>query len=319
MSTVYTGTEAISGQTGPYNLVQTAYDKMVEFALRSEPVFRSFASKRPVDVDKPGSSIVLQKYQDLAVSTTPLTENVDPDAVAISDTNTVTITLNEYGRSVLSTEKLALESLSAIDPAIANLVAYNMRNSLDALVGAVLVGGTNRICEANSVLSTSANINTVGTASTDTLKSKHVRYVTSKLRGNSAVTADGGYYIGLVHPDASLDLRSETGAAAWRDPHNYSGATSIWNGEIGAYEGVRFIESPRLKQATDGYSSAKVTRTVILGQQALAEAVSREPGVVIGNVTDRLMRTRPVGWKGMLGWARYREEALFRIETATTY
>lgn len=301
------------------NLVLTAYDKLVEFNLRSEPMFRAFADKRPVDVDKPGSSVVLQKYVDLAAATSTLTQTAIPDAVALTNTDSVTITLNEYGNSVLTTELLAVESLSQIDPYVANVIAYNLRNSLDVLVRDVLSGGTGRICEANSVLSTSANINTVGTVSTDTLKSKHVRYVTSKLRGNSAVPHDGGYYTGIIHPDVSHDLRAETGAAAWRDPHNYSGATSIWNGEVGVYEGVRFIESPRTKQATDGYSSAKVHRSLIFGKQALAEAVGYEPKVVVGPVTDNLLRFRPVGWKALIGWARYREESLYRIETTSTY
>ena len=66
------------------NLVLTAYDKLVEFQLRAEPMFRNFADKRPADVDKPGSSVVLQRYADLAVSTTPLVQADIPDAVALS-------------------------------------------------------------------------------------------------------------------------------------------------------------------------------------------------------------------------------------------
>ena len=131
-----------------------------------------------------------------------------------------------------------------------------------------------------------------------------VRYVTSSLRGNSAVPHDGGYYTGIIHPDVSHDLRAETGAAVWRDPHNYSGATSIWNGEVGVYEGVRFIESPRTKQATDGYSSAKVHRSLIFGKQALVEAVGYEPKVVVGPVTDTCCASGPsAGRRSLVGRA----------------
>ena len=124
------------------NLVLTAYDKLVEFNLRSEPMFRAFADKRPVDVDKPGSSVVLQKYVDLAAATSTLTQTAIPDAVTLTNTDSVTITLNEYGNSVLTTELLAVESLSQIDPYVANVIAYNLRNSLDVLVRDVLSGGT---------------------------------------------------------------------------------------------------------------------------------------------------------------------------------
>lgn len=299
------------------NLVLTAYDKLVEFALRSEPLFRNFADKRPADVDKPGSSVVLQRYADLSAATTALTQTAIPDAVALSNTTSVTITLNEYGNSVLTTELLSLESLSQIDPYVANVIAYNMRDSLDTLARDVLIGGTNYVREISGSLSTSGARNTI-TAS-DTVKSKHIRYIVSKLRGNSAQTWDGGYYVGIIHPDVSHDLRKETGPGEWRDPHVYSGATGIWNGEVGVYEGVRFIESPRTKQATDGASSAKVHRSLIFGKQALAEAVAQEPHVVVGPVTDNLLRFRPVGWKGTLGWAVYRDESLYRLETSSTY
>ena len=62
----------------------------------------------------------------------------------------------------------------------------------------------------------------------------------------------------------------------------------------------------------------RVFSTLLCGKQALAEAVAQEPGVVIGNVTDRLMRFRPIGWYGVLGFARYREEALYRIESGSS-
>jgi hypothetical protein len=73
--------------------------------------------------------------------------------------------------------------------------------------------------------------------------------------------------------------------------------------------------------ATTVVTVTPVTRvfdTLLCGQQALAEAVAEEPHIVIGNVTDKLMRFRPMGWYGVLGFARYREEALYRIETGSS-
>jgi len=101
-------------------------------------------------------------------------------------------------------------------------------------------------------------------------------------------------------------------------PHEYSAAENIWAGEIGNFEGAYFIESPRLRKANDGDSSIPVYRTFLAGQQALAEAVAEEPHVVIGPVVDKLMRQRPIGWYGVLGHAIYRQEALFRIESASS-
>jgi len=321
MANAYTGTATISGQTGITNLVTTAYDKMVGFALRSEPMFRTLIDKRPADVSHAGSVVRLQKYADLSAATTALTENVDPDAVALSNTSYVDVTLYEYGSAVLTTEKLALESLSAIDPAVANIVAFNMRDSLDQLVRTTMLGNSRIVRNIAGTLTavTNGSGDATGIDAADKLTSAYIRYVVSKLRAASAQSFDGGKFCGYVHPDVSHDLRAETGAAAWRDIHNYSGASQVWNGEIGEYEGVRFIETPRCYQTTDGESSAKVSRSFILGREALVEAVGKEPGVVIGPVVDKLMRTRPIGWKGTLGWNVYRQEAIWQIQTGSTY
>jgi hypothetical protein len=61
-----------------------------------------------------------------------------------------------------------------------------------------------------------------------------------------------------------------------------------------------------------------VYRTILAGKQALAEAVAQEPSVVVGPVVDKLMRFRPIGWYGVLGFSRYREAALYRIESGSS-
>lgn len=73
--------------------------------------------------------------------------------------------------------------------------------------------------------------------------------------------------------------------------------------------------------ATTTVTVTPVTRvfdTIVCGSQAMAEAVAEEPHVVIGNVTDKLMRFRPMGWYGVLGFAVYRDEALFRITSGSS-
>jgi len=297
-------------------LVQKAYDRLVEFALRSQPLLRSVADKRPARQSMPGSSIVFQIYNDMSKATTALSEQVDPDSVAIGAPTAVTVTLNEYGNAVLTTRKLQLFSLADVDPAIANIVAFNMADSIDEIVQTELRGGTNVIYASNaSGVRATATTNVTGA---HTLKAADIRLAIAKLRAGKAVARKGSLYWCAIHPEVSHDLRAETGSASWRLPHEYQSNENIWAGEIGTFEGAYFIESPRLYNATDGGSSARVFRTLLAGQQALAEAVAEEPHVVIGNVTDKLMRLRPIGWYGVLGFKRYREEALYRIESSSS-
>lgn len=306
-----------SGSSLGTSLVQTAYDRLVEFQLRSQPLFRKFATKRPERQAMPGSSVVFQLYNDLAVATGSLTETTDPDAVPLPSTSSVTVTLAEYGNATITTRKLNLFALADVDPAVADIVAYNLADSIDVLAQTPLRGGSNVIRENGGSLVVGGA--TASVASTDTIKSRDFRVAVAKLRGNNAVPTDGSLYTGIIHPDVSMDLRAETGAGGWRTPQEYGVSQDrIYTGTVGVYEGIVFHENPRCYSAKDGASSARVHRSYVFGRQVLAEAVAEEPHVVIGPVVDKLMRFRPLGWYGVLGWARYRENALFRIESAVS-
>jgi N4-gp56 family major capsid protein len=300
------------------NLVTQAYDRLVEFALRSVPSFRAVADKKPVSQTHAGSSVLFQVYNDLAVKTSTLTETSDVEAVAVPATTTVAVTLNEYGNSIISTRKLDLFSLADVEPALANIVAYNMNDSLDLVVRGVLAGGTQVIREIAGAISTAA---VTGVSATDTIKAKDIRYVVAKMRAANVVPRRGNLFASYIHPEVSHDLRAETGTAAWRQPAEYVNPAGIYAGEIGTFEGVAFIESPRLPNsqagAGSGTTQTRVYDTFIMGQQALAEAVAEEPHTVIGPVTDKLMRLRPIGWYGVMGWNLYRPEALWRVQTAS--
>ena len=322
MANLYTSASLPSGQSGTVvgaNLVTQAYDRLVEFALRSVPTFRAVADKKVGNQTHAGSSVLFQLYNDLAVATSALTETVDPDAVAIPATTTVAVTLNEYGNSIISTRKLDLFSLADVEPALANIVAYNMNDSLDTIVRGVLATSTQVIREIAGAISTAA---ITGVSATDTIKAKDIRYTVAKMRAANVVPRRGSLFASYIHPEVSHDLRAETGAGAWRQPHEYVDPSGIYAGEIGTFEGVAFIESPRLPNsqagAGSGTTQTRVYDTFIMGQQALAEAVAEEPHTVIGPVTDKLMRLRPIGWYGVLGWNLYRPEAMWRVQTASS-
>jgi N4-gp56 family major capsid protein len=389
-----TGASSLGGTVGGAGLVQKAYDRLLEFALRSEPLIRSVADKRPARQAFPGSTVVLQKYVDLDQKTSTLAETVDPDAVALSTPSSVTITLNEYGNAVLVTRALELFSLADVDPAIANIIAYNLADSIDTVAMNTLRSGSNNIFAGNATAV--ANVD-----AQDTIDSADIRRAVAKLRANKAKARRGSMYWTGIHPEVSHDLRAESGNLGWNFVHAQTdpAVKNIWAGEIGEYEGAFFIESPRLFNAKTGAdqtplattavtvagtsggftlgvassaviasraevgdkiagtgiaSGAKiaaistsgntttftvdvahtapvtatttvevtpVTRvfdTIVAGAQAMAEAVAEEPHVVIGNVTDKLMRFRPMGWYGVLGFAVYRDEALFRITSGSS-
>lgn len=323
---------AFTGTTAMANLVQTAYDRALEFALRAQPMFRMVADKRPVQQAMPGSSVVFELYQDLAQQITPLNELVDPDAVAAGNPTTVSVTLNEYGNAILVSNKLDLFSFTDVTAGLVNQVAWNLVDSVDLLVQNVLAGGTQTVRRDPAT----GNI-TYGFGSTPTnptaltaidqtansrLSSDVARFSVTQLRTNKVHPNKGSYYTAYVHPQASYDLKRETGAGSWRQPHEYSAPGNIWAAELGEYEGACYIETPRAQNVQAGSGSGatqtRVYNTYYTGQQALAEAVAEEFHTVRGPVVDKLERFQPLGWYGVAGWTLYRPESLIIAQTSSS-
>jgi N4-gp56 family major capsid protein len=317
VANVFTDTSGASLGT---SLVQTAYDRAVAFALRTVPLFDAFADKHPEQQAMPGSTIVLQLYNDLAPATATLTETVDPDSVAIGNTTSVTITLGEYGNAALLTRRLQLFNLASggVDTDIANIIAFNMMDSLDIVAQNVLRTGTNTVRVIGGNVSLAGTTATV--AATDTANSKAFGTAVTKLRGNAARPNRGSnLYTAIISPEVSFDLRQQTGQGGWLTPNEYGQSQQkIWDGEIGTFGGAVFIESPRCYSALDGATSARVRRSYVFGQQAFASATVQQPGVVVGPVVDKLKRFQPIGWYGVLGYGLYRQNALYRVETSST-
>jgi N4-gp56 family major capsid protein len=323
MANAFTGTSAMA------NLVQTAYDRALEFALRAQPMFRMVADKRPVAQAMPGSSVVFEIYQDLTQAITPLNELVDPDAVAAGNPTTVSVTLNEYGNAILVSNKLDLFSFTDVTAGLVNQVAWNLIDSVDLLVQNVLATGTQTLRTDGTTKvaygfgSTPTNPIALTAIDSDSVfNSDMARFATTQLRTNKVHPNKGSYYTAYIHPQVSYDLKRETGAGSWRQPHEYSAPGNIWASEIGEYEGACYIETPRVQNvqsgAGAGATQTRVFNTYYTGQQALAEAVAEEFHTVRGPVVDKLTRFQPLGWYGVAGWSLYRPEALIVAQSTSS-
>lgn len=298
------------------NTVKTMYDFAIDLVFRETSIYRQWCDKSPVAVNGPGQTIVLQKqdYFGTAAVTaakTPLNEEQDVDSIKLPPTLTVNLTVNEYGAAVTKTKLLRHMSFADVDGIAARTVGMHMAEVLDELVQDVMATGT-------QVLRAQSRASTVTVAATDYLRATDIRRGVTKLRANKVPDFNGFYMLG-VHPHVIHDIREETGSGSWRVPQEYgTNQSMIWNGEFGAFEGVRYVQNTRTRTALDGVSSGKVYRSWLLGREAIAERVVEEPSSVISPVTDKLQRFTSFGWYGLLGWALYRDESLVRYESSSS-
>jgi len=307
--------------TSSLSVDQVAFDRLAYFALRSELLFDQAADVQPVAQAMPGTGVTFTIFNDISAATSTLNEVTDVTPTALSDSQK-TVTLYEYGNAVVTTAKLRGTAFLDVDAAAANVIGYNAGDSMDQVVAAVLAAGDN-VAYANGKSSR------VGLAVADVLSANDIRKQVAALRKANVPTFNGSY-IGFIHPDVSYDFRSATDASAWRTPANYVDPTGIYNGEIGLFESVRFIETPRAPIFANVFNGAGAAgtgdsyATLIMGRQALAKAFSTQDGngampkVVRGNVTDLLMRLMPIGWYWLGGYGRFREASLRRIESASS-
>ena len=242
MADAYTG-------SGTLDFSQTAYDRMAYFALRPELYFDQAADVQATAQAMPGATVTFTIVNDLAIAASALTESTDVSTVAMSDSQ-VSVSLAEYGNAVLTTAKLRGTSFVDIDPIVANVVGYNAGVSLDTIARAKLDSGTN-VQYASGLGATTLQSSVTArnaVATTNTISSLDIRVARARLRAQNVPTF-GGMYVGYIHPDLVADLQGESISGSniqgWRAPHVYAQPGEIWTGELGAYEGVRWIEMPR--------------------------------------------------------------------------
>lgn len=308
--------------TGSLDYSQTAYDRLAYFAYRPEVYYDKAVEVKPTKQSMPGTTVVFTIQNDLAIATSTLNESTDLTPVAMSD-STVSVALAEYGNVVVTTAKLRGTAFIEIDPVVANVVGFNAGVSVDSIAKVPFQSGTNvDYSKGTGTQPTARN----QIAPNNTFRAADVRLEKARLR-RANVPTFGGAYVCFIHPDVAYDLMGETGSASWTDPHTYSQPDEIWQGEIGMFQGVRFIETPRAPWFGNAGSSPTTTSvygTVFMGRQAVAKAHSivdgngESPHIVPGPVTDYLRRFLPLGWYHLVGYGVFRQAALRRVESASS-
>jgi len=314
MADIITGASSAAGSGQLSNQILTAYQRSAFFALREDVVFDQYATVRPGNMTSPGNPVKFPFWADMSPNTTALNEVVDVDARTVSD-SLVTVTPAEYGDAILLTIRLRTDDfLIGFDSDISNLLNQLMVDTIEELARQALDGGSNVEYAQVGAASAEADI-----TSSDDLTTAIVIKKRAQLRAAKVKPWDGSNYLSVIHPDVLHDLVSETGAGSFVGTTQYNDASRIFNYEYGTLYGIRFIESANAKLNPDGGASAVDTYTTyFFGAEMLAKAESIPPHMVMGPVTDKLMRFQPLGWHGYLGYDTLREAALRRVISCST-
>lgn len=297
-------------QVSSLDLSKAAYEMLAYYALRPELYYDSLVEIQSTNATNRGTSVTFTIASDLAEASTALTETSDVTPVAMADSY-VTVTPLEYGNAVQLTSKLGATAFMEVNPIAANVVGWNAGISTDAIARTAAGSGTNVAYSAGSTRA--------GLAKTSTLTGNDVRKAVASLRKNNVATFNG-MYKGLIHPDASYDFRGATGGTNWSDPHVYSDPSGIYNGVIGNFQGVQFMETPRAPFFSDGGLNTFTISTIAVAGNVATLTTSAAHGLSVGDTLtiSGATATSGTGSTSQVGFNRQFTVATVPLTTTVT-
>ena len=260
-------------QVSSLDISKAAYEQLAYYALRPELYYDALVEVQSTNATNRGVSVQFTIASDLSEATTALTETSDITPVSMSDSYVV-VTPLEYGNAVQLTSKLGATAFMEVNPIAANIVGWNAGISTDGIARAAAGAGTN--------VAYTSGTTRAGLAKTNTLTGSDVRKAVASLRKNNVPTFNG-LYKGLIHPDASYDFRGATGGTNWSDPHVYSDPSGIYNGVIGNFQGVQFMETPRAPLFSDGGTNTFTISTIAVATNVATITTSAAHGLAVGD------------------------------------
>jgi N4-gp56 family major capsid protein len=318
-------------------LVTATHHTVALYNLRSMLFYDALVELDNTESTHRGSSHNFNFYNDIPAQTSQLGETADVTPVTLTD-STRSVTIKEYGAAIETSALLRATAYMAVNPIVAEILGYNAGLSVDTLArnrleaaAATTDGGV-----ANVVYSDAGSPITTGTeaarnriAATDVITANIMHFVNAKLRGANVRTF-GSSYKGIIHPDASYDLRIAAPNNNWSDPHIHVDPSGIYNAVIGTFAGIQWMESPRGSLFTNAGNGAGGAGNIdaygayVMGHEAFGKMFStaddygQDPVFVQRPPIDYLQRLRSAGWKHFVGYLVTREECIWRVEAASS-
>jgi N4-gp56 family major capsid protein len=238
--------------------------------------------------------------------------NVTTQGTILSETNTIPQTnfsvgqgtgvVVEYANSVPYTGKLEALGQIMIEPAVEQSLRDDMVKALESAAGYQYTQ-TDFIAVASST--STVVISTNGTASataTADLTAATSRQIVDFMKKKLIPKYDGMSYICVASTSAISGMFNDTAAGGWVDVSKYQVefAKNIFNGEIGKYYNVRFVEETGYFSNTIGSGSSH-GQAIFFGADSVYEAVA-VPEELRVKVSVDYGRDQGLAWYFLGGW-----------------
>lgn len=303
-------------------------------------VHDKFGQRRPMPKNF-GNVIKFRRYESLPANTTALTEGAAGDGQLL-DLTDITATLSQYGDYVKMTDLVTLLNVEPVVTEAVELIGEQAGLSLDTIIRDILCAGTSVFYSGTA---TARNQVTAVPTTTDfdkiivqlktNLASRFTEVIPGADRFNT--TPVPASYYAIYHPHLYKTLKGLTG---WIPVEKYPNPKSAIEGETGAYDCIRFIETTNAKILAGAGGAAGSTPTVrytnvsgtnyadvyfilVLGKNAYGVSELQGEGLrtiikQLGSAgtADPLDQISTVGWKAMMTAVILNDAFMTRLECA---
>lgn len=241
-----------------------------------------------------GSDFNWNVYSDVATQGAALDEDTKmPESKFTITQGTLTIT--EYGNSVPYTGKLDDLSEHPVREVVKKALKNDASKTFDiaaraqfdaSLLTCNATGGTSTTAVSLDITGTPQIVNNVA------LGKDHVKAIVDLMKERDIPTFSAGDYFSIARPTTYRTLKNDLESI-----HQYvdAGFRLIMNGEIGRYEGVRFIEQTNIAASSNFSDNSKSDIAHFFGEDTVAEAIVC-PEEIRGKIPGDYGRDKGVAW-----------------------
>ena len=229
--------------------------------------------------------------------------DVVTDGGALQETNAMpetnftitqaTLTVTEFGNSVPFTKKLDDLSKHPVKEVINKVLKNDARKTLDNAAYTQFNATLLTVTPVSGTSATAITVEVTGTATATNnlaMSNVHVKLIADQLKERNITPFYQDDYFAIARPTTLRAFKDDLESI-----HQYveSGMQLIYNGEVGRYEGVRFVEQTNI--ASEAWTNSASDAVFFFGADTVAEAIV-EPEQIRGKIPGDYGRSRGISW-----------------------
>lgn len=268
------------------DILRTALQPMVRF--------RQFADIKEAKGLSTGEEYHWNIYSDVAsgADATGIAESA-----TLPETNfTITqgsLTVTEFGNSVPYTKKLDDFSYHPVKEIIHKVLKNDARKTLDTAAYNQFATTPLVMYPTGGTSTTAVTLETDGVpdvTNNAAMTKEHVKAISDIMKERDIPPYDGDNYISIARPTTYRTFKNDLELI-----HQYidAGFQLIMNGEVGRYEGIRFIEQTNV--ASKNWANSQSDEAFFFGADTVVEAIVI-PEEIRGKIPTDFGRSRGVAW-----------------------